>query len=77
MSTELTCGSSALASSGIEWRKRTFSTDQGGNCVEVAGFAGQIMVRDSKNPNGPSLTFTVAEWAAFIAGAQDGQFDLT
>jgi hypothetical protein len=47
-----------------------------GSCVEVA-FVGEgaIAVRDSKDPSGPVLRFTAAEWDAFIGGAKDGEFD--
>jgi hypothetical protein len=58
------------------WRK---STRSGGNgqCVEVRrGDDGTVQVRDSKDRTGPVLTFTPAEWAAFIDGAQRGEFNL-
>jgi hypothetical protein len=32
-------------------------------------------VRDSKHPDGPVLTFTAAEWAAWLDGARKGEFD--
>jgi hypothetical protein len=35
-----------------------------------------VAVRDSKDPAGPVLTFTSAEWVAFVNGAKDGQFEL-
>ncbi len=60
----------------INWRKsaRSGSAD---NCVEVAvADDGVVGVRDSKNPNGPVLEFTPAEWAAFTGGVRDGEFDL-
>jgi len=58
-----------------EWRKSTRSAGQG-DCVEVAtNVAGVVDVRDSKDPSGPVLTFTVAEWRAFIGGAKVGEFD--
>ncbi|MCF7551666.1 DUF397 domain-containing protein [Pseudonocardia sp. WMMC193] len=49
-----------------------------GNCVEVAkDLDGSILVRDSKSlPGGPVLSFTRAEWAAFLSGVHDGEFDL-
>jgi len=47
----------------------------GGDCVEVREVDSGIGVRDSKNPNGPQLSFTRAEWAAFVAGVRDGEFD--
>ena len=59
------------------WRKSTRSDGNGGNCVEVArNLPGIVAVRDSKNPNGPALIFTPAEWAAFLGGTKDGEFDL-
>ncbi|MDF5751451.1 DUF397 domain-containing protein [Spongiactinospora sp. TRM90649] len=49
------------------WRKSTRSSDNGGNCVEVAtNLPDRIAVRDSKDPTGPVLTFTPAEWQAFL-----------
>ncbi|TXK44113.1 DUF397 domain-containing protein [Nonomuraea sp. C10] len=30
---------------------------------------------DSKNPDGPKLTFTPAEWKAFLGGVRSGEFD--
>ncbi|WP_280204261.1 DUF397 domain-containing protein [Nocardia farcinica] len=61
--------------SGAHWFKSTFSQG-GGECVEIAHLDnGGVGVRDSKNPSGPVLTFTLAEWDAFLAGVRDGQFD--
>lgn len=60
---------------GVVWRKASYSNTQGGNCVEVADLGDRVAVRDSKDPDGPRLVFTPAEWEAFIAGAKDGEFD--
>jgi len=57
------------------WRKSTRSGTQG-NCVEVRIVAGGVEVRDSKDPTGPVLSFTRAEWVAHIDGTKDGEFDL-
>ncbi|MEV7622447.1 DUF397 domain-containing protein [Actinoplanes sp. NPDC089786] len=58
-----------------KWFKSTRS-GANGNCVEVAFLAGgEVAVRDSKDPDGPKLRFTAAEWAAFVGGAKDGEFD--
>ncbi|WP_424528203.1 DUF397 domain-containing protein [Sphaerisporangium viridialbum] len=52
------------------WRRSTYS-GQTGNCVEVTGLpGGRRAMRDSKNPNGPILTSTHAEWRAFIRGVK-------
>ena len=34
-----------------------------------------IVMRDAKNPEGPTLYFTEAEWDAFVLGVKDGEFD--
>lgn len=46
------------------------------NCVEVGTCDCGVLVRDSKDQSGPVLTFTRAEWDAFVAGAKAGEFDL-
>jgi hypothetical protein len=57
------------------WKKSSLST-YNGNCVEVADLAGDtIGVRDSKHPTGAVLSFTPAEWDAFIGGVRNGEFD--
>ncbi len=70
-----------------EWHKASHSSD-GSNCVEVtvtydtadaghkAGAEKLYLMRDSKNPDGPVLKFTQAEWDAFILGVKDGEFDI-
>ncbi|MEU8220680.1 DUF397 domain-containing protein [Micromonospora taraxaci] len=47
------------------WRTSTRSGGEG-NCVEVAGFADSVGVRDSKDRQGPVLTFTPSAWTAFV-----------
>lgn len=52
---------------GPRWR--TASRCNNGECVEVALLsAGEIGVRDNKNPAGPVLTFSAREWDAFLHG---------
>jgi hypothetical protein len=64
-----------MSALNAEWRKSSRSGTQG-NCVEVRVIAGNIEVRDSKNPDGPILRFTRSEWTAFLGGAEDGEFRL-
>ena len=58
------------------FRKSSFSGASNANCVEVGLVTSEVHLRDSKDPNGPVLRFTPDEWAAFIAGVKDGQFEL-
>ncbi|MFD9536027.1 MULTISPECIES: DUF397 domain-containing protein [unclassified Streptomyces] len=39
------------------WFKSSYSNN-GGNCVEVATARGEVLIRDSKDPSGPRLSFT-------------------
>lgn len=57
------------------WRKSARS----GNvreCVEVAELTGgHRAVRDSKDPAGPALIFTPAEWTTFTTSIRSGNFN--
>ncbi len=60
------------------WRKNSRSNhgdaDQN-DCVEVAELPGRVAMRDSKDPAGPALAFTHAEWRAFLGGIRASEFD--
>jgi hypothetical protein len=57
------------------WVKSSLSFSTGA-CVEVADLSdGKVGVRHSKDPSGPVLRFTSAEWQAFLGGARQGEFD--
>ncbi|HEY1642273.1 MAG TPA: DUF397 domain-containing protein [Streptosporangiaceae bacterium] len=59
---------------GAVWRKSTRS-NSGGNCVEVArNLPGVVAVRNSKQPGGPVLRFSPAQWSAFLTDVQAGEF---
>jgi hypothetical protein len=45
-----------------------------GACVEVTKVDESYLVRDSKDPDGPTLAFTSVEWEAFVHGVQAGAF---
>ena len=52
------------------WIKSSLSFSNG-NCVEVASLPGdEIGVRNSRDPDGPVLTFTPRAWAAFVGRAR-------
>lgn len=48
------------------WRKSSYSGDNGGACVEVAT-ADAVLVRDTTDRSGPVVTFPVGAWHAFTA----------
>lgn len=56
------------------WQKAEKSNTNGA-CVEVRTEGASVQVQDTKN-RGNVLTFTFAEWDAFLDGAKRGQFDL-
>ncbi len=57
------------------WRKSRHSNPSG-NCVEIAALAGgTIAIRNSRHPAGPALICSRADFATFLAGARDGDFD--
>ncbi|MFG3171455.1 DUF397 domain-containing protein [Streptomyces sp. NBC_00715] len=57
----------------LQWFKSSYSTEQGGDCLEVAysgprsGKVTAVHLRDSKNPAEPGLRVSVRAWAAFTA----------
>ena len=52
---------------GARWRKSTKSGNNGGDCVEVAdNLRGVVLVRDTKNRDDGTLTFTPEAWRAFL-----------
>jgi hypothetical protein len=57
------------------WRKSKFSMANG-DCVEVAFEDETVRIRHSRDPSGAVLSFSHAEWQAFLAGARSGEFDL-
>jgi hypothetical protein len=58
----------------IEWRKARQSANNGA-CVELAPVAGQILIRDSKDQNGPIIAYSQYTWRLFVASAKTGHFD--
>lgn len=53
-------------STDLQWFKSSHSSEEGGNCVEVATRPHAIHVRDSKDLTVPALTLSPAAWAAFL-----------
>ena len=61
----------------MNWRRSSRSGSNGQNCVEVAtNLPRAVAVRDSKDPDGPALVVTPADWQSFTASVKAGRFDL-
>ena len=62
-----------MALSGT-WVTSSYSNSDGDNCVQArrTGRA-SVQVRDSKDPGGPVLTFTAAQWHAFTTAIKDSR----
>ncbi len=54
---------------GARWHKSSRSSQNGGDCVEVAeNLPGVVLVRDSKDRDGGVLAFAPSAWRAFVGG---------
>ncbi|MFI0542254.1 DUF397 domain-containing protein [Streptomyces sp. RP5T] len=56
-------------STALQWIKSSYSSSEGGNCIEVATRPSAVHIRDSKN-TGPNLTVAPETWAAFLGLAR-------
>jgi hypothetical protein len=64
--------------SAVAWHISTKSASNGGSCVEagpVLDGSGRVAVRHSKAPDAATIVYTAEEWAAFVGGVKDGEFD--
>jgi hypothetical protein len=62
---------------GAQWRTTSYSSANGGQCVEVArNLPGVVAVRDSQDRHSHTLAFTPADWRTFTRRVKDGRFDL-
>jgi hypothetical protein len=61
----------------LHWHKSSYSANGGASCVEVASnLPGIVAVRDSKDRNGPHLTFVPEAWSTFVDDIKEGMFRL-
>jgi hypothetical protein len=62
--------------SAFSWTKSSYSGGNGA-CVEIAvPTTTAIAVRDSKDPDGPRLTFDNSAWSSFVSDVAAGTLDL-
>ncbi|MER6554784.1 DUF397 domain-containing protein [[Kitasatospora] papulosa] len=48
------------------WVKSSYSSGEGGQCVEVASSLGTVHVRDSKDKTVPALALAPGSWTTFL-----------
>ena len=54
----------------VGWSTSSYSGGSG-NCVQVAPAPGRVLVRDSKDPDGPALAVPAPAWRAFLTTITD------
>jgi hypothetical protein len=54
----------------MNWRKATYSGDNGGACVEVASAPGRVMIRDTTNRGGVTLAITPTAWRRLVTATR-------
>ncbi|MEU7118495.1 DUF397 domain-containing protein [Streptomyces zaomyceticus] len=52
--------------SELEWVKSSYSSEEGGECVEMAARRDAVHIRDSKDKTGPVMTVGPGAWGAFL-----------
>ena len=58
-----------MESTDLKWRKASYSSNGGSDCVELADNDGLVLVRDTKQAGtGPVLTIAPAAWQTFTGG---------
>lgn len=62
----------------LAWIKSSHSDANAGQCIEfspaLTQVHGVVPVRDSKNPDGPTLVFPAGGWSSFVSAVQRGEF---
>ena len=49
-----------------EWRKSSYSSQSGGSCLETGTDAGAVLIRDTTNRGGVTLSVSSAAWTEFL-----------
>jgi uncharacterized protein DUF397 len=55
------------------WRRSTHCESSA--CVEIATVDDQVLMRDAKDPDGPTLTFPRYAWAGFVRAIRENEID--
>jgi hypothetical protein len=55
----------------LKWRTASYSSNGGGNCIEVGSHDDHVLVRDSQDRSGPVLRLSPAAWRELVARVKD------
>ena len=59
------------------WRKSSYSGHRAATALKWRTSPPMVGVRDSKDPDGPKLTFSASAWSAFTRSVKSNEHDLT
>ncbi|HEX6469152.1 MAG TPA: DUF397 domain-containing protein [Streptosporangiaceae bacterium] len=60
----------------LTWRKSTRSSNGGATCVELAGAARHVAVRDSKDKAGPRIEISRSAFRRLVTDVKQGRYTL-
>jgi predicted secreted Zn-dependent protease len=61
------------ASARLDWRRSRAC--EGGACIMVARDEERVVFGNTTEPDGPTYSYTAAEWRQFVIGVKQGDFD--
>ncbi|WP_433476844.1 DUF397 domain-containing protein [Spirillospora sp. CA-142024] len=64
-----------IKSGKLAWRKSSYTSQEGGTCVELADLDAAVGVRDSTDPHGPVLRFGREAVAGLLGRIKSGELD--
>jgi hypothetical protein len=61
-----------MESTDLNWRKASYSSNGGANCVEVADHGKDVFVRDTQDRTGAVLRLSPGAWRRFTGQVKAG-----
>jgi hypothetical protein len=54
-----------MESTDLNWRKASYSSNGGAECVEIGASPRAVLIRDTRDRTGPVLRFSPEAWRSF------------
>jgi hypothetical protein len=61
-----------MENTDLNWRKASYSSNGGANCVEVADRGNRVLVRDTQDRSGSVLRLSPGAWRRFTGQVKSG-----